>query len=200
VPQEPFYEVAWGARRVHNRAMSRLELLATTMDEGYARLRGRLAGLTDKEYFWQPVPNSWTIYENEPGHWTYHYAFPSPDPAPTTTIGWQLVHLGTTKLMYHEWAYGAARLTFPEIEIPNSAAGAMDLLDEGHKLLRDDLRGSSEPELDEPRKTNWGEMWSAWRIFTVMIDHDAFHGGMIGSLRDLYYWTTSLSLGRSSLR
>jgi len=32
-------------------------------------------------------------------------------------------------------------------------------------------------------------MWPAWRIFTTMIDHDAFHGGTIGYLRDLYYWS-----------
>jgi hypothetical protein len=42
--------------------------------------------------------------------------------------------------------------------------------------------------LDEPVKTNWGELWPAWRIFWVMADHDAFHGGMIGKLRDLYRW------------
>jgi hypothetical protein len=159
------------------------------MDETYARLRDRLVGLTDDEFFWQPAPNSWTIYENKPGHWTYHYAIPSPNPAPTTTIGWQLVHLATTKRMYHEWAFGAARMTFADITIPHSANAAVDLLDEGQRLLREALSGSSELQLDEPRKTNWGETWPVWRIFWVMIDHDALHGGMIGGLRDLFFWT-----------
>lgn len=169
--------------------MSRVELLMTTMDRGYSRLRARSDGLTDDEFFWQPVPDSWTIYEDRPGHWTYHYAIPDPNPAPVTTIGWQLVHLGTTKFMYHEWAYGAARLTFPELDIPNNARSALDLLDEGHRLLRDDLLATSESELDEPRKTNWGQMLPTWKLFWAMIDHDALHGGMIGSLRDIYYWS-----------
>ncbi len=90
------------------------------MEEAYTRLRDRLEGLTDEEFFWQPVPNAWTIYQDRPGHWTY-----------------------------------------PE-------AG-----------------------LDQPRKTNWGEMWPAWRIFTTMIDHDALHTGTIGCLRDLYVWRSA---------
>ena len=158
------------------------------MARSYARLRARVEGLTDGEFFWQPMPNSWTIYEHRAGHWTYDYAIPDPDPAPTTTIGWQLVHLATTKLMYHEWAYGDARLTFPQIEIPSTTSGALVLLEKGQGMLADDLRGTPEANLGDPRKTNWGDLWPAWRIFTTMADHDALHGGAIGQLRDLYYW------------
>ena len=160
------------------------------MDEAYARLRARLDGLTEEEFFWQPVPDAWTIHEDRPGHWTYHYAIPDPDPAPVTTIGWQVVHIGTTRLIYHEWAYGAARLSFLDVEIPNDVSGAVGLLERGFELLRADLRDESEAGLDQPRKTNWGDLWPAWRIFTSMTDHDALHGGTIGALRDLYYWMT----------
>ena len=62
------------------------------MDDAYTRLRARLTGLTDDEFFWQPAADAWTIYEDRPGHWTYHYAIPDPEPAPLTTIGWQVVH------------------------------------------------------------------------------------------------------------
>src|SRR5437879_10080719 len=106
--------------------MSRAELLMATMQESYVRLRNRIEGLTDDEFFWQPVQNSWTIYEDTPGHWTYHYAIPEPKPAPTTTIGWQIVHVATSKVMYHEYAFGGARLTFPQIEIPSTPAGVED--------------------------------------------------------------------------
>jgi hypothetical protein len=159
------------------------------MDEAFTRLRARLEGLTDDEFFWQPVPDAWTIHQDRPGHWTYHYAIPDPEPAPLTTVGWQVVHIGTTRLMYHEWAYGSARLTFPEIDVPHDVRGAMELLRRGFELLRDDLRGETEAGLDQPRRTNWGDMWPAWRIFTSMADHDALHTGAIGALRDLYYWT-----------
>jgi len=186
-------ELDWASTRAQNRSMSRVELLMATMDEGYARLRSRLVGLGDEEFSWLPVPEAWTIYKDRRDRWTYNYAVPDPDPAPLTTIGWQLVHLGTCKVMYHEWAYGAARLTFHELEIPHTASGALSLLEEGQRQLRNDLLGTSELQLDGPRKTNWGEMWPAWRIFWAMIDHDALHGGVIGCLRDLYCWTRDSS-------
>ena len=83
----------------------------TMMDEAYARLRARHDGLSDAEFFWQPVADCWTIYQAPSGRWTYHYAIPDPVPAPVTTIGWQLVHVALCKVMYHEWAFGAARTT-----------------------------------------------------------------------------------------
>jgi hypothetical protein len=168
--------------------VSRLRLLLTTLDWAYERLSGRLQGLTDEEFFWQPAPDCWTIHQDPSGRWTYDYAEPDPDLAPVTTIGWQLVHVATCKVMYHEWAYGPARLTWPELEVPHSAASAMALLQEGHGMLRADLEKLSDAELDEPRLTNWGEEWPAWRIFWSMADHDALHGGALGQLRDLYRW------------
>jgi len=165
-------------------------MLLTMMDEAYSRLRSRLDGLSDDEFFWQPVPNSWTIYQDpHTGRWTYHYAIPDPVPAPVTTIGWQLVHVAACKVMYHEWAFGEAKLTFPDLDIPESANGAIALLEHGQYLLRQDLAQLDEAELDHQKKTNWGELWPAWRIFWAMLDHDALHGGAIGHLRDLYRGT-----------
>ena len=165
-------------------------LLASTMEEAYTRLLDRLDGITDDEFFWKPVPDAWTIYQDRPGHWTYNYEIPDPDPAPMTTIAWQVVHLVTTRFMYHEWAYGTAKLTFPELTIPHDVKRAMQDLEAGYEALKADLEIETEDGLDQPRKTNWGDMWPAWRIFTAMTDHDALHTGTIGALRDLYYWTT----------
>ena len=170
--------------------MGKLGVLARSMDGAYERLRDRLDGIGEDEFFWLPVANAWTIHEARPGRWTYDYAIPDPTPAPLTTIAWQVVHLGTTRLMYHDWAYGEARLTFPDIDIPHDIPGTFDLLQRGFDLLREDLENESDETLDQPRKTNWGEEWPAWRIFAEMTDHDALHTGAIGVLRDLYYWTT----------
>ena len=170
--------------------MGRRELLAAAMEQAYARLRDRLEGVDEEEFFWKPVPGAWTIYEDRPGHWTYNYEIPDPDPAPLTTIAWQVVHLGTTRLMYHEHAYGTAKLTFPDIVIPHAVAAAIQLLEESYLVLRADLEAETEDGLEKERRTNWGDMWPAWRIFITMTDHDALHTGTIGNLRDLYYWTT----------
>jgi hypothetical protein len=169
--------------------MSRTALLTATMQEAYERLRSRLEGLTEEEFFWQPVPDCWTIYPHESGRWTYDYAVPDPEPAPLTTIAWQLVHVAACKVMYHEWAYGPARRTWPELDVPCTVTDTLTLLDRGQMLLQDDLQRLSEAQLDEPVLTNWGERWPAWRIFWVMTDHDALHGGVVGHLRDLYLWT-----------
>ena len=55
--------------------------------------------------------------------------------------------------------------------------------------LGSDLVGLSDGDLDLPRRTNMGQIWPAWRIFSVLTDHDAMHCGAIGHLRDLYHWT-----------
>jgi hypothetical protein len=166
--------------------MSRVQLLLHQMDGVYARLRERLAGLTDDEYFWEPAPGCWTIHRDESGAWVADYAEPDPDPAPVTTIGWRLVHVADCKVMYHEWAFGPGKLAFPDLAPPATAAGAIVRLEEGQRLLRAELETLSERALDEPRSTNWGEQWPAWRIFWAMIDHDGHHGAEIGCLRDLY--------------
>jgi DinB superfamily len=166
--------------------MTRVELLLAQMDEVYGRLRWRLEGLGDEEYLWEPAPGCWTVHPDESGAWVIDYAEPDPEPAPLTTIAWRLVHLADCKVMYHEWAFGERRLSFPDLAAPPTAAGAVARLEEGQRRLRAALAGLADEELDEPRLTNWGERWPAWRILWTMIDHDAHHGGEIGCLRDLY--------------
>lgn len=70
--------------------MSRIELLVALLDAAYGRLHGRLQGLTDEEYHWQPVPDGWSIRPGADGRWAADYAFPDPDPAPFTTLAWRL--------------------------------------------------------------------------------------------------------------
>ena len=173
--------------------MTRIELLLVQLDGAYDRLSRRLEGLTDEEYLWQPVPGGWSIRRGEDGRWATDYDFPDLVPAPFTTIAWRLLHIADCKIMYHEYAYGAATLTFPDLEAPRTAAGALARLTAGQQLLRDDLIGLVDDEaLDAEVGTNWGEPWPSWRIFWTMIEHDAWHGGEIGTMRDLYRRRTTL--------
>jgi DinB superfamily len=66
------------------------------------QLRPRLDGLTDEEYFWQPVPGCWTLSRRGEssapislgeGEFTMDYARPPHDREPVTTIAWRLAHL-----------------------------------------------------------------------------------------------------------
>ena len=164
-----------------------VEILSQELDEAYEMMRGRLEGLTDDEFFWEPVPDCWTVRKDERGHWAADYPEPPhPEPPPFTTIGWRLVHVSECKIMYREYAFGAARLTFPEIDSAHTASSAIAQLAEGHAVLRADLTALTDDDLERPRLTNWGDRWPTWRVFWAMINHDLHHGGEIGTLRDLY--------------
>ena len=165
----------------------RITLLAAEMDHAYETIRGRLDGLTDEEFFWEPVANCWTVRQLPDGRWTVDYEQPDPEPPPFTTIAWRLVHVSGCKIMYHEYAFGPARLTWDSLDLPHTAATAIAQLEEGHALLRADLDSlPDDAALDELRLTNWGERWPTWQIFWIMTFHDLHHGGEIACLRDLY--------------
>jgi DinB family protein len=166
----------------------RIDLLLEEMEESYRPLRSRIEGLTEEEYWWEPVPGAWTLRRRPDGRLVEDYQEPDPVPAPFTTIAWRLFHVASCKVMYHEWAFGPARLTWETIERPESVDGVIDMLERGHGLLVRDLEGlSDEGELEAGVSTNWGEVWPARQIFWTMIHHDAHHGGEIGALRDLWF-------------
>ena len=164
-----------------------VDLLGAELDAAYAFIRGRVEGLTDDEFFWEPVAGCWTVRQDARGHWSADYPdFPHPDPPPFTTIAWRLVHVSECKLMYHEYAFGPAKLTFPDINSAHTTKDAIAQLEQGHALLQHDLLDLDDARLDREVLTNWGEKWPTWRIFWTMIEHDLHHGGEIGALRDLY--------------
>lgn len=65
------------------------------------QLRPRLVGLSDAEYFWEPVAGSWNVRRRAAGDtaspgtgaFTVDFVVPAPEPAPVTTIAWRLAHL-----------------------------------------------------------------------------------------------------------
>ena len=163
-----------------------INLLADQMEDAWKNLTNLLVGLTDDEFFWEPVPNCWTVHLGKNGGWMVDYESPAPEPPPFTTIGWRLVHIASCKWMYHEYAFGAGKMTWDELDLPHTAANAIAWLRDGHAQLRTTLNHLNDDELNEMRATNWGDTWPTWRIFWTMISHDLHHGAEIGCLRDLY--------------
>lgn len=164
-----------------------IEFLRTQFSDAYQSIRARVQGLGDDEFFWEPLPGCWSVRKGAGGRWAADYPEPPhPEPPPLTTIAWRLVHVAECKLMYHEYAFGPARLTWPEIDSAHTAADAIAALDRGQTLLAADLTAMTDRDLTRLVMTNWGEEWPAWRIFDTMISHDLLHGGEIGVLRDIY--------------
>lgn len=163
-----------------------IEWLSFAMNEAWNSLIDQLDGLSDHEFFWTPVPKCWTVHQDVDGIWLVDYALPEPDPSPFTTIAWKIAHLASCKIMYHNHAFAAGDLSWEELDIPHTAADAIDWLKDGHARLKSALAGLEDADLEPMRMTNWGEELPTWRIFWVMIAHDLQHGAEIGCLRDLY--------------
>ena len=43
-------------------------LLKDQTDEAWKHLSGLLENMTDDEFFWEPVPNCWTVHPSKGGH------------------------------------------------------------------------------------------------------------------------------------
>ena len=107
--------------------LSGVSVLIRLWEQSGRRLRERCRGLTDEEFFWEPVADCWNIRPDEQhvGGWSYEYEFAPADPAPLTTIGWRLVHLNAGNRLYWNHAFGDATLTFPGLPVPHTAETAL---------------------------------------------------------------------------
>ena len=90
-------------------------------------LRPRLDGLTDDEYFWEPVPGCWSVRPAGDGSFSIDWAWPAPDPPPFTTIAWRLAHIAGPVLGFRASNhFGDGSLKLESIEWPGTATDAVD--------------------------------------------------------------------------
>jgi hypothetical protein len=106
---------------------------------GEAAARPRREGLTDAEYFWEPVPGCWNVRprgqgvaeEVGGGDFVIDFALPEPQPAPVTTIAWRLGHLLVGVLGDRNATYfGGPPVSYDSYAYPGTAAAALASLDE----------------------------------------------------------------------
>ena len=107
-----------------------------------AQARPRLAGLTDDEYFFEPVPGCWSVRpagtpaptaQFGTGPMRVDFAVDPADPAPMTTIAWRLSHLvvgvfGDRNARY----FDGPPIDYASYAYPPTAAGALADLDAGY--------------------------------------------------------------------
>jgi hypothetical protein len=162
------------------------------------QLRPRLDGLTDDEYFWQPVPGCWTISRRGEssaplsvgaGDFTIDSAEEPVSPEPVTTIAWRLGHLlaifGPPGTPHFD------RLASPpqELRFPGTAAEALRQLDEGHDAWLADVRLLGADGLTRPQGAlSPPQFADAPMARLIMYTHleVIHHGAEICLLRDLY--------------
>jgi hypothetical protein len=170
-------------------------------DYVYQRTRSRLEGLTDDEYFWEPVPGCSTIRRTDSG------AYRSDDAdrpvavlrpvtgvgaPPFTTIAWRLWHLTETyggkrnpQWLGVERPPGGFELADPA---PGTAAQAIAVLERAHAFWQGVLQEMPAASWWEPMGPVAGPYGEDDRASLVLhqLDEQIHHGAELGVLRDLY--------------
>ncbi len=164
----------------------------------HGQLRPRLEGLTDAEYFWDPVPDAWGVRPRGTtrapiaagsGSHTIDFAMPAPDPAPVTTIGWRLGHVIVGVLAMRNHAhFGAAEADYPTWEYAATAEDALHQLDEQYAAWVAGVRGLGEHGLARPCGPAEGPFAEEPLAVLVLHIHREVihHGAEICLLRDLH--------------
>ncbi|MGH4035900.1 DinB family protein [Actinomycetota bacterium Odt1-20B] len=166
-------------------------LLADQLDwHWHNQLRPRLDGLTDDEYFWQPVPDCWTVRPDpERGGLTIDWAYPAPDPAPVTTVAWRIGHILVGVLGMRTAAhFGGPPMDYMTYPWPGTAAEALDRLDEAYEAWITGVRGLGEEGLARPCGPAEGA-YAKEPLATLVLyinRETIHHGAEISLLRDLY--------------
>jgi hypothetical protein len=181
---------------------TRLSLLVDQYDTSYEFFRNRLAGLTDQEYFWEPVPGCWSVRPRAEattsrargkGAWVRDLESPEPTPAPITTIAWRLCHIVASQMQRHDWTFGTKSLREADIEFPGTAAEALAFLDRSHKAWRAGLGRLTDLQLDTVGLSSYPGGWDPKLPFGDILwwtnRELIHHGAEIALLRDLWqHW------------
>ncbi|MCW2544813.1 MAG: hypothetical protein JWM40_2365 [Frankiales bacterium] len=169
------------------------------------RLRPRLEGLTDEEYFWQPVPGCWSVHPRGEstapiswgsGEFTLDYG-PDTEPTPVTTIAWRLGHLTECFASTNGVFFGGPLVDAQTFEYPGTAASALARLDEVYADFAAGVRSLGEAGLAEPQGRRSPPAFADAPVARVVryMSVEAFHhGAEVCLLRDLYLKSADLIL------
>jgi DinB superfamily len=152
------------------------------------QLRPRLDDLTDEEYFWQPVPDCWTVHPDG----AIDFAVPEPQPAPFTTIAWRLAHVivGVFAMRNHSH-FGGPLADYQTWNYAIDAKTALQQLDDVYAKWIAGVRGMSDDDLWRPCGPAEGPY--ADHPFVALVLHInrevIHHGAEIACIRDLYAHT-----------
>ncbi|WP_129667503.1 DinB family protein [Phytoactinopolyspora endophytica] len=161
-------------------------------------LMPRLAGLTDEEYFWEPVGGCWSLRRGDDGRYQLEEFSPEPPTPPLTTLAWRAVHIGRDIFGTRARAlFGPTpgpddadmydKRHWPE-PLPGTATDALAFLEQAYALWHDGVAGLSDDDLRRPlgpKGAAYAEEPMAKLVLHVNREVMA-HGAEICLLRDLY--------------
>ena len=177
--------------------------LLRTFDYIWDRTLERIEGLTDQEYFWEPVPDCWTLRLGDDGSLSLDGGGgggPAPDPVPVTTIAWRIGHLGGMGLGGFATIRFDAPLTEVAKEFPGSADGVEPFLEANYRAWRNALGDLDEAGWNAPLGPSWGDYAddNTFDLALHVLDEVVHHSAEVGLMRDLYSQRSSLQTGDAS--
>jgi hypothetical protein len=148
-------------------------------------LRPRLEGLTDEEYFWEPVKECWTVHRDG----SIDFTDPPPEPAPVTTIGWRMAHVivGVFAMRNHSH-FGGPPADYQSWDYATDAATALKQLDHEYTRWINGVRRLGTEDLERPVGPAEGP-WAEYPMIALVLHINReviHHGAEIACLRDLY--------------
>ncbi|GAA4915217.1 DinB family protein [Stackebrandtia albiflava] len=171
-----------------NDVVPRLAPLMAQLDISLSMALERMAGMTDDEYRWLPEPDAATVVRGENGRLR---PAPVPDDAPRTrSIILLTGHLYGMAKLRAAYTVGECRLTYDDLDWPETAASAAPALTESWAEWRDAVTALRDDELDVVGRCAfpWGldptlpVLDIVWWMNRELIHHTA----EIAFVRDLY--------------
>ena len=172
------------------------------------QIRARLDGLSDEEYLWEPVADSWNIRPRGSaggapvragsGAMTIDFAFPEPQPPPVTTIAWRIAHVIVGVLAMRNAAhFGAAEVDYQSYDYPATAAAALERLDEEYDRWIAGVESLGEEGLWRPVGDSEGDYAAKPYVTLVLhINRELIHHlAEVALLRDLFAHTHGAPVG-----
>ncbi|MFT4263065.1 MAG: DinB family protein [Nocardioides sp.] len=166
--------------------------LLTTFEGVRSRLFGRLEGLTDAEYLWEPADDSLNIRPGKDGSFGVDELFPESVPGvpdPVTTIAWRIMHIGTGCLRGYVIHFFRDVPDFGDrLAWPGTAKDGVQALAEDWERFVSRIAALGDKRLLAPMGFGPGG-WADERYLKLALhalSEVTHHGGEIGLLRDLY--------------
>lgn len=159
------------------------------LDYVWPRIRGRLEGMTDDEYLWEPARGCWTVRPAPSGKWEIDRVVPAPEPARVTTIAWRTWHVGSECLSgFAQLLFGDDPLLDDSDEWYGTADGALDALDRAWSGFSAGCHKLDEGAMSEKLGPAWGPWAESNRADALLhvADEIIHHGAEVALLRDLY--------------
>lgn len=129
-------------------------------------------------------------------------------PESLRTIAEIALHVGSSKVMYTDYAFGSGSLTWESSEVepwpPDDPPmpAVLEWLRTVQAELMAHVRSLSDEELVRPRMANWGEEKETRWLLSTLLQHDVYHAGEINRMRsilageDRWQWQIDVGIER----